>query len=258
MQRLLDKVAVITGGTGGIGKETAAVFLKEGAKVVLVDLCEDTLHSVKNELADFGEVVTVQADVSNEPEVEKYVNSAVQHFGRIDIFFNNAGIEGKVAPIIDQSIEDFDKVMAVNVRGVFLGLKYVLRVMMKQKSGSIINTSSVAGWKGSPGVAPYVASKHAVAGLTKTAAVEAASANVRVNSIHPSPVNTRMMRSLEAGFNPEDAQSAKTKLEKSIPLGRYGETRDIAKLALFLASDESSFISGSQYRIDGGMSAASN
>ncbi|OLS38501.1 SDR family NAD(P)-dependent oxidoreductase [Bacillus sp. MRMR6] len=258
MQRLLDKVAVITGGTGGIGKETAAVFLREGAKVVLVDLCEDTLHSVKNELAVFGEVVTVQADVSNEPEVEKYVNSAVQHFGRIDIFINNAGIEGKVAPIIDQSIEDFDKVMAVNVRGVFLGLKYVLRVMLKQRSGSIINTSSVAGWKGSPGVAPYVASKHAVVGLTKTAALEAASGNVRVNSIHPSPVNTRMMRSLEAGFNPDDAQSAKNKLEKSIPLGRYGETKDIANLALFLASDESSFISGSQYRIDGGMTATSN
>ena len=162
----------------------------------------------------------------------------------------NAGIEGKVAPIIEQNIEDFDKVISVNVRGVFLGLKYVLSVMTKQGSGSIINTSSVAGLQGSPGVSPYITSKHAVVGLTKAAAVESASANVRVNSIHPSPVNTRMMRSLEEGLEVEQET-----LAQSIPLGRYGESSDIANLVLFLASDESSFITGVQYRVDGGMGA---
>ncbi|MFC5465930.1 SDR family NAD(P)-dependent oxidoreductase [Lederbergia graminis] len=250
MERLSGKVAVITGGAGGIGKVTAERFLKEGAKVVLVDLFDDALQQVKEELGSLGEVLTVQADVSQEADVENYVKKTVEHFGKIDVFFNNAGIEGKVAPLVDQKVEDFDKVISVNVRGVFLGLKYVLPVLTKQGHGSVINTSSVAGLSGSPGVAPYITSKHAVVGLTKAAAVEVASANVRVNSIHPSPVNTRMMRSLEEGLEVEQET-----LAKSIPLGRYGESDDIANLVLFLASDESSFITGVQYRVDGGMGA---
>ncbi|UVI27746.1 SDR family NAD(P)-dependent oxidoreductase [Paenibacillus spongiae] len=251
MGRLPDKVAVITGGAGGIGKVTAERFLKEGAKVVLVDLFQEPLDQTKDELKGYGEVVTVQADVSKEEDVQNYVKTAVENFGKIDIYFNNAGIEGKVAPLTEQKVEDFDKVISVNVRGVFLGLKHVLPVMIKQGGGSVINTSSVAGLDGSPGVSPYIASKHAVVGLTKTAALEAAKANVRVNSIHPSPVNTRMMRSLEAGMNVEQETLAKT-----IPLGRYGEAGDIANLVLFLASDESSFITGAQYRVDGGMGAS--
>ncbi|WP_088006979.1 SDR family NAD(P)-dependent oxidoreductase [Indiicoccus explosivorum] len=250
MKRLENKVAVITGGTGGIGKVTAERFLKEGAKVVLVDLFQEALDETVEELKQYGDVAGFQADVSDEEDVRGYVDKTVERFGTIDVFFNNAGIEGKVAPLVDQKTEDFDKVISVNVRGVFLGLKYVLPVMMKQKSGSVINTSSVAGLSGSPGVAPYITSKHAVVGLTKAAAVEAAESNIRVNSIHPSPVNTRMMRSLEEGLNVDEAT-----LSKSIPLGRYGESSDIANLVLFLASDESSFISGSQYRVDGGMAA---
>lgn len=250
MERFSGKVAVITGGAGGIGKVTAERFLKEGAKVVLVDLFEESLHKAKEGLDSFGEVITVQADVSKESDVESYVKKAIEHFGKIDVFFNNAGIEGKVAPLVDQKMEDFDKVISVNVRGVFLGLKYVLPVMTKQGYGSVINTSSVAGLDGSPGVSPYIASKHAVVGLTKASAIEVASANVRVNSIHPSPVNTRMMRSLEEGLNVEQET-----LAQSIPLGRYGESNDIANLVLFLASDESAFITGVQYRIDGGMGA---
>ncbi|MBS4196612.1 SDR family NAD(P)-dependent oxidoreductase [Lederbergia citri] len=250
MERLSGKVAVITGGAGGIGKVTAERFLKEGAKVVLVDLFEESLHKAKEELDSFGEVLTVQADVSKESDVESYVKKAIEHFGKIDVFFNNAGIEGKVAPLVDQKMEDFDKVISVNVRGVFLGLKYVLPVMTKQGYGSVINTSSVAGLDGSPGVSPYIASKHAVVGLTKASAIEVANANVRVNSIHPSPVNTRMMRSLEEGLNVEQET-----LAQSIPLGRYGESSDIANLVLFLASDESAFITGVQYRVDGGMGA---
>jgi len=256
MARLDGKAAVITGGAGGIGKETAKLFLQEGAKVVLVDLFDEALEKAKNELSSFGEVLTVRADVTKEEDVKNYVKVAYEHFGKIDVFFNNAGIEGKVQPITEITVEDFEKVQKVNVLGVFLGLKHVLPIMMKQGHGSIINTSSVAGLGGTPGVAPYVASKHAVIGLTKVAALEAAKANVRVNSIHPSPVNTRMMRSLEKGFNPENAEEVKEEFTKSIPLGRYAEPSDIAKLVLFLASDESAFITGAEYRIDGGMRAS--
>ncbi len=255
MKRLENKVAIITGGAGGIGKVSAKRFLEEGAKVVLVDLFQESLDQTKAELDKFGEVITIQADVSQEEDVKNYVDKTVEKFGKIDVFFNNAGIEGKVAPITEQKVEDLDKVLAVNVRGVFLGLKHVLAVMKEQGYGSVINTSSVAGLSGSPNVTPYIASKHAVVGLTKATAVEVAPYKVRVNSIHPSPVNTRMMRSLEEGFAPGQAEAAKADMEKSIPLGRYGESEDISNLVLFLASDESSFITGVQYRVDGGMGA---
>lgn len=258
MGRLSGKVALITGGANGIGKETAKLFLQEGAKVVIVDLTQDALDKAKVELESLGDIIAVKADVAQESDTQQYVKAAVDRFGTIDVFFNNAGIEGKVAPIADQKMEDYDKVIAVNVRGVFLGLKYVLPVMIKQKSGSIINTSSNAGWMGAPGLSPYIASKHAVVGLSKTAALEAASANVRVNTVHPCPTNTRMMRSLEEGFNPSQAEAAKESFEHGIPLGRYAEPNDIAQLVLFLASDESTFISGAQHRIDGGMSALSS
>lgn len=255
MKRLENKVAIITGGAGGIGKVSAKRFLDEGAKVVLVDLFQESLDQTKAELDKLGEVITIQADVSQEEDVKNYVDKTVERFGKIDVFFNNAGIEGKVAPITEQKVEDLDKVLAVNVRGVFLGLKHVLAVMKEQGYGSVINTSSVAGLSGSPNVTPYIASKHAVVGLTKATAVEVAPYKVRVNSIHPSPVNTRMMRSLEEGFAPGQAEAAKADMEKSIPLGRYGESEDISNLVLFLASDESSFITGVQYRVDGGMGA---
>src|SRR5699024_5509631 len=147
------------------------------------------------------------------------------------------------------------KVFQVNVHGVFLGLKHVLPIMSKQKSGSVINTSSDAGLSGDPEIGPYAASKHAVVGLTKTAALEVARDNVRVNSIHPTSVNTRMMRSIESGMNPEDDAEAKEYLLNEIPLGRYGEKEDIANLVLFLASDESTFVSGNQYRVDGAIGA---
>jgi len=255
LTRLANKVALITGGAGGIGKVTAKRFLEEGAKVVLVDLFPEALDEAKAELEAIGEVITVQADVSKEEDVKNYVDKTIENFGRIDVFFNNAGIEGKVAPITEQKVEDLDKVLAVNVRGVFLGLKHVLAVMKEQGAGSVINTSSVAGLSGSPNVTPYIASKHAVVGLTKATAVEVAPYKVRVNSVHPSPVNTRMMRSLEEGFAPGQAEAAKADMEKSIPLGRYGESEDISNLVLFLASDESAFITGVQYRVDGGMGA---
>lgn len=255
MKRMQDKVAVITGGSGGIGKETARRFLEEGASVVLVDIDQAALDTARQELEAGERVLAVQADVSREEDVRRYVDATMERFGRIDVFFNNAGIEGKVAPLEQQDIAMFDKVIAVNVRGAYLGLKHVLPHMYQAGRGSVINTSSVAGLRGSAGVLPYVTSKHALSGMTKVAAIEAAAHGVRVNSVHPSPVNTRMMRSLEAGFDPDDAAGAKAAMEKAIPLGRYGEAADIANLVLFLASDESRFITGAQYRIDGGMGA---
>ena len=255
MKRLENKVAVITGGAGGIGQETAAHFLAEGASVVLVDVDQARLDATAKALGGGERVLTAKADVSNETDVKRYVETSLDRFGRIDVFFNNAGIEGAVAPLEQQDIALFDKVIAINVRGAYLGLKHVLPHMYKAGAGSVINTSSVAGLNGSAGVLPYVASKHALTGMTKVAAIEAAGHNVRVNSVHPSPVNTRMMRSLEAGFGPDDAEAAKATMEKAIPLGRYGEPGDIAKLVVFLASDESRFITGAQYRIDGGMGA---
>lgn len=200
-------------------------------------------------------MLTVQADVTDEADVKRYTDAAIKAFGRIDAFFNNADIEGQVVPLQEQPIEMFDKVMAINVRGAYLGLKHVLPHMYKAGAGSVTNTSSISGLQGTPDILPYVTSKHAVTGMTKVAALEAARHGVRVNSIHPSPVNTRMMRSLESGFDPKDAEAAKQMLTSLIPLGRYGEPGDIADLVLFLASDESRFITGVQYRIDGGMGA---
>jgi NAD(P)-dependent dehydrogenase (short-subunit alcohol dehydrogenase family) len=255
MKRLEDKVAIITGGSAGIGKATAKRFLEEGARVMLVDIDQQGLEATRGELDAGDRVRIARADVSNEDDVRRYVQDTMEAFGRIDVFFNNAGIEGKVAPLEQQDIAMFDRVIAVNVRGAYLGLKHVLPHMYKAGAGSVINNSSVAGLRGSAGVLPYVTSKHALSGMTKVAALEAAAHNVRVNSVHPSPVNTRMMRSLEAGFAPDDADGAKAMLEHAIPLGRYGESEDIANLVVFLASDESAFITGAQYRIDGGMGA---
>jgi NAD(P)-dependent dehydrogenase (short-subunit alcohol dehydrogenase family) len=193
--------------------------------------------------------------VSKEEDVKNYVQTTVDKFGSIDIFFNNAGILGKVGLTVEQKVEDFDKVMDVNVRGVFLGLKYVLEVMEKQQSGSIINTSSIDGLHASPHRIHYGAAKHAVVGMTKTTAIEMADKGVRVNSIHPGYANTSMMRDSEAGVNPDDPESVKEEFTGNIPLGRYGEPEDIANLVLFLGSDESSFITGTQQRVDGGIGA---
>ena len=247
-----NKVILITGGSGDIGKTTADLFLEEGAKVAIVGTNDDKLARVKEEL---GNVLTIKADVTNEEDVKNYVNKTVEEYGKIDVFFNNAGTEGKMAPITEQNIDDVRRVMDINVMGVFMGLKHIIPIMQKQGSGSIINTSSDAGLSGSPGLAPYVASKHAVVGLTKTAALEVAADNIRVNSIHPTNVEGRMMESIEAGLNPDDPRSIKVEWTNAIPLGRYAKLEEVARLVLFLASDDASFITGGQYVIDGGILA---
>ncbi|KIH70872.1 SDR family NAD(P)-dependent oxidoreductase [Salinicoccus roseus] len=259
MGKLENKVAVITGGAGGLGKQTAQTFLNEGAKVSLVDLDKSKLDTVRKELGS-DNIISIEADVTNEDDVKNYVEKTVDEFGSIDVFFNNAGIIGDIAPIDEQSLDNFNKVVSINATGVFLGLKHIIPVMKKQKNGSIINTSSVDGLRGSPNLSPYSTSKHAVVGLTKTAALENSEFNIRVNSVHPAPVTGNMMQTVEKGLSEsqqnEEAE-VKEALTESVPLGRYAESADIANVVLFLASDDSKFVTGSQYRVDGGMGATS-
>jgi NAD(P)-dependent dehydrogenase (short-subunit alcohol dehydrogenase family) len=252
MKKLENKVAVITGGAGSIGKITAKLFLEEGAKVLLVDLYKDALEKVVQEL-NCDQVEYCVADVSKAVEVEHYIGEAVKLFGKIDVFFNNAGIEGVVKPITEYPEEIFDKVISVNVKGIWLGNKYALPKM--KEGGSIIMTSSVAGLLGFAGLSAYVTSKHAVVGIMRTTAIEAAPLKIRVNSVHPSPVNNRMMRSIEEGASAGHGEEVKKQFEAAIPLGRYAEPIEIAKLVLFLASDDSQFITGTMQVIDGGMCA---
>jgi NAD(P)-dependent dehydrogenase (short-subunit alcohol dehydrogenase family) len=252
MKQLENKVAIITGGSGSIGKITAKLFLEEGAKVLLVDISEDKLKETVSEL-NSENVKYCVADVSKSLEVEHYVNEAVKLFGKIDVFFNNAGIEGVVKPIIDYPEEIFDKVISVNVKGTWLGNKYVLPKM--NEGGSIIMTSSVAGLLGFANLGAYVTSKHAVVGIMRTTAIEAAPLKIRVNSVHPAPVNNRMMRSIEEGASVGHSEEVKKQFEASIPLKRYAEPIEIANLVLFLASDNSQYITGTTQVIDGGMCA---
>ena len=250
------KVAVITGAGNGIGRQAALAFAARGAKVVVVDrdgaAAERTAGTIQQQ---GGEARAQTADVTKSAEVQSYVKAALDGYGRIDCFFNNAGIEGKVAQIVDYDEAVFDQVIGVNVKGVFLGLRHVLPVMLRQKSGAIVNTASVAGLVGTPGISAYVASKHAVIGLTKTAAGEVARAGVRVNAICPGPIDTRMIHSLEAMIDPADPASVSRRYQATLPIGRYGTPEEVANTVLFLCSDLASNITGAQYVIDGGRTA---
>lgn len=248
-----NKVALVTGGSNGIGRATALGFAGRGAKVVIVDRDktggEATAGIVRQQ---GGEALFVQADVTDAKSVEAYVKKAVDTYGRIDCFHNNAGIEGKVANIVDYDEAMFDQVMSVNVRGVFLGMKYVLKQMLAQKSGAIVNTASTAGLMGSPGMPAYVASKHAVLGLTKTASGEVARQGIRVNAVCPGPIDTRMIQDLQKQLNPENPGKVAATYQASIPIGRYGTAEEVANTVLFLCSDLAGNITGAHFVVDGG------
>ena len=252
MKKLENKVAIITGGAGSIGKTTAKLFLEEGAKVLQVDLNEDELKEALEEL-NSEHVKYFVADVSKAIDVERYINETVKLYGKIDIFFNNAGIEGAVKPIIDYPEETFDEVISINVKGAWLGNKYALPQM--KDGGSIIMTSSLSGILGSINLSGYIISKHAVMGIMRATTIEAAPRKIRVNTVNPGPVNNRMMRSIEEGEVAGHAEGVKRHLENTIPLGRYAEPIEVAKLVLFLASDDSQYITGTTQVIDGGLSA---
>src|SRR5690348_15328203 len=250
------KVALITGGANGIGRATALGFAKGGAKVVLVDrdaaAGEATAGVIRQQ---GGEARFVTADVTKSAEVRDYVRVALDAYGTIDCFFNNAGIEGKWAHTAEYDEEMFDAVIGVNVKGVFLGLRHVLPVMLQQKRGAIVNTASVAGLVATPGMPAYVASKHAVIGLTKTAAGEVARQGVRVNAVCPGPVDTRMIHSLERMLDPSDPAAVGRRYQAAQPTGRYTTAEEIANTVLFLCSDLASNTTGAQYVVDGGRTA---
>lgn len=250
MDKLKDKVAIITGGAVGIGKATAKLFLDQGAKVMLVDLTESELQNTVANL-DNPNVSYCVGDVSKNKDVKKYVAETLSAFGKIDIFFNNAGIEGKFKPLAEYPEKVFDKVIAVNLKGVWLGCQNVIPEM--EDGGSVIITSSVAGLKGFKGLGAYVASKHGIVGIMRVAALEFAERKIRVNSVHPGPVNNRMMRSIEKDMSPDNPAEVQKDFEEAIPFKRYAESSEIAELVLFLASDESKYITGTTQVIDGGM-----
>ena len=260
MSRLAEKVAIITGGAGGIGRAAGRLFAEEGAHVILVDLDESALQEVVQSIGDES-VSYVVADTTQPDQVQSFVNAAVDRHGGVDIFIANAGIEGEINSIIDTPVEMFDQVMSVNVRGVWLGLKYVMPIMRERGGGSIVITSSTAGVQGSEGMSPYVASKHAVIGLMRSAAMEGSSMGIRVNTVNPSPIQTRMMRSIEQqrvslgrdGF--ETVEEYQKSRADGSPLGRYGEPEEVGRLMMFLASDESSYCNGGVYMVDGGTTA---
>lgn len=254
MKRLSGKAAVITGGAGELGLAAGKCFVDQGAKVVLVDIDKAALETAVETIGSEGVSYTV-ADVADPEQVRRYVQAASGYLGGIDIFINNAGIEGEVRPIVDYDIETFDRVMAVNIRGVWLGLKYVIPEMVKRNGGSIVITSSIAGIKGSAGTSAYVTSKHAVIGMMRAAAAECAPLGIRVNTVNPAPIESRMMRSLEEGYLPGAADQAKQAMLEKIPFRRYGTPEEVARLMLFLAGDESQYCTGGVYMVDGGMSA---
>ena len=254
--RLDGRVAVVTGAAGVIGSATIRLLAERGARIVAVDRREADLKTAIGQLPASAQALAVEADVTREDEVAEYVRAAVDKFGTIDVFYNNAGIEGDVKPITEYSLESFRRVLDVNVVGVFLGMKHVLPVMLKANKGSIINTASIAGLLGSPQIAVYSASKHAVIGLTKTASWECAGTGVRVNCVCPGLIDSRMLSTIIQGRSPGNAPPPQDKLVERIPARRLGQASEVASIVAFLASDEASYVSGSHYTVDGGRTAA--
>jgi NAD(P)-dependent dehydrogenase (short-subunit alcohol dehydrogenase family) len=251
------KVALITGGGGGIGRATALAFALRGAKVMVVDHDPESGRVTTEVVAQQGgESKFTPGDVTKSASVQDYVKATLNAYGRIDCFFNNAGIEGKVVPIQDYDEAVFDQVIAVNLKGVFLGMRHVLPVMLKQGSGTVVNTASVAGLFGGPGMPAYVASKHGVLGLTKVASSDVAPHGIRVNAVCPGPVETRMMRSLESQRNPNDPEGVHKAYSATMPTGRYTLPEEVAGVVLYLSSELSGNVTGTHIVVDGGRTAA--
>jgi NAD(P)-dependent dehydrogenase (short-subunit alcohol dehydrogenase family) len=246
------KTVLITGALTGIGRATAVVFAEAGANVVVSGRRPEAGEALAAELQGHdGEVVFVQADVRRENEVQRLVDETVARFGRLDVAVNNAGVDGEMIPFAALDAEKYAAVFDTNVLGTLLGIKHQLRVMEPQGSGSIVNVSSIYGLKGFPVNAPYVASKHAIIGLTRVAALEAAQFKVRVNAVAPGPVETPMLNRVTGG---DDA--AKAAFVATLPLGRAGEPKEIADAIEFITSDKAQWLTGQVITLDGGVMAA--
>lgn len=250
--KLDGKVSIVTGAAGSLGLASAAAFLAEGAKVLLVDRDEVPLAAAGKALARYeGRFSLCAADVADTAATKNYIAAAVDAFGRIDVLFANAGISGIVAPIAQYPDDLFDRVMAVNVRGTFLAIKYAEPHM--NEGGSIVVTSSVVGVTSDPGICAYATSKHAVIGLVRTAAKELAGRNIRVNVLAPGPIDNAFQKNIENGITQATGHDGAKLLDSFIPLHRHASAAEVAKMALFLASNDSSFSTGSVFMADGGM-----
>ncbi len=253
---LLGRVAIITGAARGIGFATVHALTQVGANIVAFDLPQSSIDEAKRVAEENGsQFLACQGDVASAVDWRRVVKEALDKFGKIDILVNNAGISGAIGSMLDYPDDVFDKVMAVNARGVFLGMKYVGQVM-KSTGGAIVNISSVSGIGGGRYVIAYTASKHAVVGMTKLAASELAQFKIRVNALCPAPTATEMMFELERSQSPANPEAVRLGMASMIPLGRYGEPEEIANAVLFLASDAASFITGAAIPIDGGLKAS--
>lgn len=250
-KQLQDKVALVTGGAAGIGRAAAMQFAKAGAKVAISDLKEEQGKELAQAIEkEGGEAIFLTTDVSDAGQVQKMVADTVKRFGKLDCAFNNAGIEGQMAPTADCSTENFDRTIAINLRGVWLCMQHEIKEMLKHKSGTIVNMSSVAGLVGFPNLPAYVASKHGVVGLTKSAALEYAQSGIRVNAVCPGVIHTEMIDRITH----KDSEIEKQFIGLE-PIGRMGTPEEVGALAVWLCSPESSFMTGTAVPVDGGFVA---
>ena len=248
MKRFADKVVLITGGNSGIGRATALAFAGDGAKVVIAARRENLGQAVVREITkEAGEAVFIKTDVTSQTDIENLFNKIMEKYGKLDYAFNNAGVGGPMNRLAKQTMETWDQVINTNLRGVWLCMKYEIQQMLQQGGGAIVNTASTAGISGSPGSAIYSASKHGVIGLTKSAAAEYATKNIRINAVCPGPIMTPM---LEEGFNLRPPM--KEAYLSTVPMGRFGVPEEIAGAVLWLCSNEASFMTGYSITIGGG------